>query len=329
MTHSVVFARRLEASASILTAMGDSGEGSAERSDLERLYWAASHHVRAANDKVRSADRNLRLEAAVHAGAAVELMAKAILVHVDPRLLLDDREGHHVLIDLLVERGAVTAQPHGYRSRRTVSATKAVTLAARVCEQVGPHIGAARQALDARNQAAHAAVINEARLPDQVTAGSDFVLAGVDSFARSPEAFLGADVAEQVEREVAERNAALSLAAQRKVKRAHDRYEGLVARLPEGEGDEVFTELGNRTPIHGDHTERCDCPACGNAGWLIWDVEVDFEPEGPDEYTTNAYLLFLGFECFYCGLQLNHVESEAVGINPQGDPADDFDAEPA
>lgn len=266
------------------------------------------------------------MDAAVHAGAAVELMAKAILVHVDPRLLFDDRDGHHVLIDLLVERGVASAQPHSYRGKKTVGAAKAVVLSARVCEQVRPHVGAAQQALEARNDAAHAAAIDDSRIADQVTAGIDFVLAGVDSIARDRAAFVGAEVAEQVEREVAQRNATLVSAAQRKVKRARERYEALTARLPGGGSAEVLTELANRTPHAGDVTENYDCPACGNSGWLMWDVEIDSEYEGPGEYSNNAYLLFLGFECFFCSLQLNHVESDAIGINPRGDSAHVDDA---
>jgi len=154
--------------------------------DLERLYSAAAHHARAANDKVRSPDRNLRMEAAIHAGASVELMAKAILVEVDPRLLFEERESHHVLIDMLVEAGVATAQQYARRGTRTLTATKAVQLAARLCEQVRPHAAAARQALEARNRAAHAAELDEADLADEVIGGSDFVLAGVDSFARAP-----------------------------------------------------------------------------------------------------------------------------------------------
>lgn len=304
--------------------MGETGEEFASGTGLERMYWASAHHTRAASDKVRSTDRNLRMEAAVHAGAAVELMAKAILVHVDPRLLFDEREGHHVLIDMLVRSGEATAEPHRYGRKRTLAAMQAVSLAARICDHVRPHVAAAREALEARNHAAHAAWVDETKVADQVIAGSDFVLAGVESFARSRSAFLGAEVAVKVGQEVAERNAALSAVAKRKIQSAQLGYQDLVARLPNGRDDSVLVELGKRTPIHGDHTERYPCPACANDGWLLWDVEVDFEYEGPDEYSTNAYLIFLGFECFYCGLQLNHVESEVAGIDPQGDPADDF-----
>ncbi|MEO5664968.1 MAG: hypothetical protein ABIR39_17020 [Nocardioides sp.] len=304
--------------------MGPGCDHLALKFDVERLYSAASHHVRSANDKVRSTDRNLRMEAAIHAGAAVELMAKVILVNVDPRLLLDDREGHHVLIDVLVEAGVATAQPYAHKGNKTLAATKAVILAGRLCEEVRPHLGAARLALDARNRAAHAAEIDDAALAGEVTAGSDFVLSGVDHLGRSRDEFLGAELADQVQREVAERSTALRVDAQRKVRGAKDRYESLISRLPDGASSELIADLGKRASLHGDHTEPHGCPACGNRGWLIYSVEFDVEYEAPGDYSTTTYLDFRGFDCLYCSLQLTNLESEAVGIDPQGDPADDF-----
>ena len=312
---------------STVLSMGTEREGSVVRPDFERLYSAARHHARAASDKMRSPNENLRMDAAIHAGAAVELMAKAILTSVDHRLLYEDRDGHHVVIDLLVRAEKATAEPYARKNSRTVTAGMAVDLAARLCEHVRPHAQGARRALAARNSAAHAAEVHEATLVERVTGGSEFVLAGVVHFARSPVEFLGRDLVEQVERDVEERNIALRAASWRKVSGAKGWYEALVAPLSVDGRQALLSELGKRQSAHGDHNERYPCPACGNAAWLIWNVEMDVDWDGPGDYSANAYLDFRGLDCLFCNLQLNDVESESIGINPHGDPAADFGGE--
>lgn len=288
------------------------------QSPMERLYWAASHHAQAANLKVSSGDRHLRMEAAIHAGAAVELMAKAILARVDPRLLTEDRDGHHIVVDMLVGSGeAVASKRRGSGSQATVSARKALDLALRLCPEVVPHDSAAGVALKARNAAAHAAEVDDTKLADQVTAANDFVLAGVDSFGRSRTSFIG-DALDQVEREVAERNAALKVKARHAVELAKRRYDTPAVVM---HGSDP-TKVSSRVPFHGDHYDRYECPACANQGWLIWNVEVELD--AADERNVNAYLNYIGFACFYCGLELTDAESDAVGIRPHGDPADYF-----
>jgi hypothetical protein len=289
----------------------------------ERMYWAASHHTRAANEKVRSLERYERMEAAVHAGAAVELMAKAILAKVDWRFLVHEQEGHHVLLDALIDQGKLSGQPRHQKLRTTLSAARAVEVVTRIREELRPHRQAADGALRARNAAAHAAVVEEDKLADCVTGGSDFVLAGVDCFGRSRDEFLGQRLAQVVQMEVKERSAALRDAARQKVETARRTYDRFVAQLPD-DGASVLAQFGMREPPHGDHTEPFDCPACANRGWLTWNVEVEVEYEGPDDYSTSAYLDFIGFDCYYCGLRLSDHECEILGIDPNGDPEVDF-----
>lgn len=291
------------------------------QSHVERFYWASSHHAQAANIKVSSDDRHLRMEAAVHAGTAVELMAKAILARVDPRLLTEDRDGHHVVLDMLVGSGqAVAAQRRGRGSRATVSARKALDLTLRLCPEVVPHDAAAGVALAARNAAAHAAEVDDMKVADQVTAANDFVLAGVDSFGRSRTAFIG-DALDQVERDVAERKAASRDRANRAIELAKRRYD-TPAVIMHGSDP---AKVSSRVPFHGDHYDPYRCPACGNQGWLIWNVEVELD--ATEERNVNTYLVYMGFACFFCGLELDDVESEAAGVEPHGDPADHFSEE--
>lgn len=287
--------------------------------EIERLYAAARHHLRSANQKVTSPDWRVRLDAAVHAGASVELMAKAVLVSTDPRLIFQAHHSAQGIANLLIERGTLTATPFELRSRRTIGAGEALDLLKRIEDGLRPHCAPAKKALDARNAAVHLAEA-DAGLADAVTAGSDFVLAAVDRLGRDRSAFLGDPLAERVEREVAERRSVIARQAQQKVARARATFDAYLG-LDEGIRDHFLTQVRERRPERPDVTDPHDCPACGHRGWVYFDVDVDVDSD-PDDVV--AYLDFLGFRCYFCGLHLDAEECDAIGLDPRGDPAEQF-----
>jgi hypothetical protein len=65
-----------------------------DRSIGARLYSASRYHARKARALADTSSPHERLDAVTHAGAAVELIAKAVLADLDVRLL-PDREALH------------------------------------------------------------------------------------------------------------------------------------------------------------------------------------------------------------------------------------------
>lgn len=99
---------------------------------VERLMAAARNHARSARAKAAEADPFVQQDAAIHAGTAVELVAKALLAQLDFRLLSDGPNAHHALLDVLAtlaSRSGVTPAPKA--GSKTLMAWDAVHLACR------------------------------------------------------------------------------------------------------------------------------------------------------------------------------------------------------
>lgn len=301
------------------TTLGSVAAAEAPDADVDRLYDAAQHHLRSANEKVEAPDWRVRLDAAVHAGAAVELMAKAVLAGLDVRLVRREHHSVRGIVNLLIENGNLDATPYDLSPNRTIGAEEALDLLSRLEEGLRPFCASAKKALAARNAAVHLAEAQDG-LADAVTAGSDFVLAGVDRLGRDRTAFLGDALAERVQREVAERRTVIERQAQQKVDRARATFDAYLG-LDEWIRELFLAQVRDRRPRRPDVTDPHDCPACHNRGWMFSNVDVD-EAADPDEVV--AYLDFLGFRCYFCGLELDSEECDAIGLDPHGDPADHF-----
>ncbi|SDJ08519.1 hypothetical protein SAMN05444157_1658 [Frankineae bacterium MT45] len=254
------------------------------------------------------------MDAAIHAGAAVELMAKAVLAHLDPRLLAAGDNAHHALLDVLAEQGRASVHARTKAPASTVIASSAVDLAARCADGLRTTKAAGHAALQARNAAAHAALVDEDKLADVVAGMNVFTLAGVDCLRRDRADFVGRERLAQVEREAAQRDSATQAAASSKVSAAKAQYRHLTDPLGTDGVGELLRILGSRPEPPSDISETVDCPACDNNAWLLWNVEVDVEYEGPGEYSTYAYAEFIALDCPYCGLHLDEAECEAIEV---------------
>lgn len=74
---------------------------SGDENVAQRLYLASRHHARKAQRLLAAEDHWERMDAAYHAGAAVELIAKSALATLDTRLLLAGPVLHDVILDAL------------------------------------------------------------------------------------------------------------------------------------------------------------------------------------------------------------------------------------
>jgi hypothetical protein len=129
---------------------------------LDRLLSAASYHVRAAQAHADSSDSVEKHTSSIHAGAGIELAAKALLAQLDRRLLRDRQDAQHALLDVIAENaGVIDRETAPKASLRTLEAAIAVDLACRISPAVRPYKKGALRALKARNAAAHFAEIDE------------------------------------------------------------------------------------------------------------------------------------------------------------------------
>lgn len=265
--------------------------------DLYRLLAAAKHHARGAHGKVASADQHVRMEAVIHAGAAVELMAKAVIVSRDPEQIMRSRK-----------RGPAA----------TIRAIEAVDAAAVIVVELDPYVNGAKRTLNARNAAAHAADVDDIELNARILEGTQFVLVCAEVLLVSPRRLLGSELHQQVLVEIAGHTTAVRVSAEKLVAKAQREYRKLAALVPTEKLDEVLRQR-DHGPQHGDIHTKITCPACGNHCWAYWQVEYD----GSEEHQVESVLSFLGIECPSCFLQLSASQCDSIELNPDGDPAAD------
>ena len=295
-----------------------------------RLYAASRHHASEARARRSSPNEIDRLDGAWHAGAAVELIAKAALHEADPRLLSDGADAQHALLEAVAEvHGKSDALPAAPKpGPRTIGAATAVALVSRLDSGAQQHESAANRVLRLRNAAVHMAEIpTAAQLTTAVTGMEGFVDAVAVLLHGSSHDYWGVDFDEvTAERRAAER--ATEASATEKVRVAAAGFHQFVEQLPDDVRTAVLAYLqGRDTAGSADVSGSVDCPACRNEATVTWDIDVDAEEELPGEYTYTSFFAPSGLRCPVCGLSLDPEEVDALGIDV-GDAADYVDYEP-
>lgn len=297
--------------------------------DLGRLYSAAQHHARKAQDLAQRDDAHDRRDAALHAGCAIELIAKAVLVSFDSRLIAPAQDLHHVLLDVVVEgRGATPTGPRpGTQRRKTIDAGLAVALTGRLHEELRAHEAAATTALAARNAAAHMAICDTEALREVLDGMAAYVEAALRVLRRTSQDFWGVLAAEMQERATA-RERTVKEAAELKVSEAADLYHRMVDGLDEERRASLLQTLSRREPDYGfsDDFWTLDCPACGyQDARLAWVADYDVERDSQGGYdAVSGGLALLGLQCPVCQLELDADEVNALGIDTD-DPRDPWE----
>lgn len=303
-----------------------SNEGGPDRSVGTRLYAASRYHASKARALVDATSEHERLDAATHAGAALEFIAKAVLAEVDVRLL-PDREAHHTLLDSIA-RDREGHVPHRVSIRTTIGASLAIGLVARLVPACRQHIAAVKRVLSVRNAAVHMAEApTTAALADAITAMQAFGDAAATELRGSSRDYWGVDF-DEVQRQRAEVEAGIVAGANAKVDQARDRYTEMVGPLVGDLRERVLTALRLRSSTSGDAVDEVTCPACRETATVTWEWDADVEEEFPGEYTYSSFLALAGLLCPVCGLSLDATEMLALGIDPELpelDPADDFE----
>lgn len=279
-----------------------------------RLYAASQHHARKARELVDSPDEHDRLDAVVHAGAALELIAKALLAEID-RCLLPDRV-HHALLDAVAaERDGLAPGP--VPAKNTVGGVLAVELVARLVPGCRTAEQRAKAVLSARNAAIHVAMAPTPQdLAKYVSDMEDFV-DPVATYLRGSSHDYWGFYFDEVNRARAAREEAMLARARAAVAEARTRYDHAIAPLPTDLRERVLEELRTRASIVGEEMDEIDCPACGELATTAWEWDIDGEVGDLGETINYLYLGLLGMGCPVCGLRLDADEMAALGLEPE------------
>lgn len=278
-----------------------------------RLYAASRHHARKARELAASSDEHERLDAAVHAGAALELIAKALLAEID-RCLLPDR-AHHALLDAVAgQRESLAARPTAPKT--TISAMIAVELVARLVPGCRAAEQSATAVIRARNAAVHLAVAPAGKeLAGLVGAMEAFNDAAATALRGSSRDYWGIHF-EDVTREREAREADIAARAHAAVAEAKKRYQHAIGSLPDDLREQVLVELRDRLILVGEEMGTVECPACAEEATTAWELDIDVEEELPGDFLYSPYLVLVGLGCSVCGLRLDPDEIEALGLEP-------------
>lgn len=116
--------------------------------DFGRILDAAKHHVRTAHSKAASGAAFADVDTPIHAGAAVELLAKLVLAKVHPGLLAHAADSPHAMLEAVVSGTSLRTKKPGIR---TVDAGLAVEMVCRISPQAAKHQESVKDLLKARN----------------------------------------------------------------------------------------------------------------------------------------------------------------------------------
>ncbi|MBD7958353.1 hypothetical protein H9651_11930 [Microbacterium sp. Sa4CUA7] len=273
----------------------------------EALLVCAGQHASAAyevqgKDDPREASF-AAARASIHAGAAVELLAKSLLAKEHPALIMEK------------PADAVPAKRHPLELARTADAGALQRMLCRhlklgkEVEDLGAGI------LNDRNNAApvglstHGLAGNVDRLGLWIHFVQDASgLVSTDwlssKAAREQERRFNAFVLELHEKLVAAKRVFEKRRSDRQ--KASKDFEDWAARLERELAESAHNEIGP------DFDNEQECPACARTG-RTWGVihDIEYEYEGPGEYSQNV-IWSSYFKCPVCTLELNDPESTAV-----------------
>ncbi len=272
--------------------------------DAASLLAAVRHHTQSARARVDTGDKFARMDAVLHAGSAVELICKLILLKKNTLLL-------HQATPLVV-LASVAPQHPIHRNRRSIDANGARDLVATLHPTLVPFKSDAKRASDRRNDIVHMAIED----PDPagtVEAMERFVAACLPVVQEDPADLFGVDRARQLKSEAAQRASQAKDIADHLIREARELY----TKFTDGYNAEQKAEfdrflVGINGVPHYDDGWEVDCPACGyEDAWLAQEAEVDQDFDG----TFYSGMRILGLDCPRCRLSLDDLQLDAIGFD--------------
>ena len=298
----------------------------------QALLQAAREHAGCAFSMLLAkapSDVELRT-AAIHAGAAVEFLTKALVWEVNPLLVLEISDS--ASRDAFVAKRGVLDELD-LENTHTVAASEALRLAALVAgvHSVGQRDQArgtklAYHVFSARNKAAHMATSprDPEKLADALAQTlraflpAQYCLEPGASLSPEKTSFLkDADLARELDQRYGAARAAVMASLEEKIDQARQHFEQAKKNMGKKlSAAEVEAKLREKAEKFADKTDAAaalhpssvqDCPACGFKAVLHHEVvDVEMDEDGFYDVTYEEFL-----DCGCCGLTLNEAEHDA------------------
>lgn len=286
------------------------GEHVVEYKELKRLLARSSQwHARQTIRFFTSTELDELLQAAVSAGTAVELLAKAYLASINCALLAD--RGHRDTVLLLGGHGAMTTVRPLHM--KTIGAVEALDLV-KYLHKDFPWLSRDQVSLHVRNAAIHMALVQSDELRAAVVQMTRIIESLLALLALERESFWGPDevsvvdyLMDEAQTEIARIVAAKKAAAQR-------RLDDLLSGLRDESRQIILAALSSKGPsVYTDHEEPYPCPVCDQRGWLSCTVERGTgrhmpAGEGTDVVLASRSAYPVTFDCPVCELSLEDEE---------------------
>ncbi|WP_157465700.1 hypothetical protein [Cellulomonas sp. Leaf395] len=278
----------------------------------EHLLAVGSHHARIAVRDAGVGDGLVQLDAAIHAGGAIEMVAKAAIAEFEPLLLSSGSINKGELLDALAALKDVGIR--ATRMLRTIDASVAVDMVGRIHPSCAVQAKAASQVLDVRNAAVHMGTVDPGHLAAAVGAMAAYINAILDAQSLDPELFWQEEASEARRLQEA-RSRRLKRIAEYRIGIAKQVFDLKVETWGEEHREGYIQGLERVRPTF-DETLDVDCPACGRSAVLGWtaDIEVERDSDG-DYYAAVGGMDFEGLRCPVCDLSLDADEAQATGFD--------------
>jgi hypothetical protein len=288
------------------------------------IAQSARWHARQAIRLFVSDDLNEMLQAAISAGTAVELLAKAYLASIDGVLLADKGDRDTMLL-LGGHGGLAPADP---LLMRTVGGIEALRLAKHLHRDL-PWLQQDIVALRVRNAAIHMAMVRSDELRAAVVQMSRIGESLLAQLGLDRERFWGSHEVSVVEYLLDEARTERARIVAAKKAAAQRHLDELLVGLTDSDRRVVLTVLSGRPPnVSIEHDEPQECPVCGQKGWLVCTVESGTtrqeadEDGGVSEMTARTAYPHI-FTCPVCELEIEGEElwefdfPDSIDIEPE------------
>jgi hypothetical protein len=276
-------------------------------------------------------------QAAIGCGTAVELMAKVLCCNTAPSLLSADRTDHKTLLILNGHGNKHNLKP--ISDLKTITAKGALTTAHFIDNRC-PVEAQVSTALEVRNAAIHLGLVDGNELTTGVMQMIKYIDIALGVLDLDPVDFYGDERYEVVAEMLNEARTELARVVAAKIGAAIQRLAAHTAGIPAEQQEGFIKALAMRpVTIVADHVERDLCPACGQYGSLVCQVErglleyeVDENGGGQPFVPLTAWATL--FRCPVCELQLAGDEIEqadierSIELEPDWDPEEAYYYEP-
>ncbi len=286
--------------------------------DLHKsLMHSASHHAYLALRDFTKDDGNVMADAGLHAGIAIEHLAKCYLATIHPILLAGKMCDVDTILHLVGKSELTKLSP--YRIK-TISGEEACKRASRFLPEFR-FKEADSLLFIARNNASHLGLANEIRVAVRLMI--QLADPPLDAVNYKRERFWGQylSVVNTLRDEtLSEQRAILDVKYEAARQQLAHRLSGL-----EPTAQAAFKALmATRRSYGADYIEPYRCPVCESQGWLLchreYDVVDDETKPGGQAFVFNEPVAYpMSFKCEVCDLELDETDILTAGLPTQID----------